>query len=149
MQTDSIFVKYLIEKYAVLVVDADLKGILYNFRKPMSLKPGNLFVDVKGAVKAATEIFAGYQEPDKLLSSIQLLLVLALALKDAVNVELPEKSVEIIVMSNRMGAYEKPVEEAALLQMVLEYEREYHLELAKEENFMKTMDFWIRIRLSK
>ncbi|MDC7291302.1 hypothetical protein NXH76_26300 [Blautia schinkii] len=141
MHVESIFTKCLIEKFAVLIVDADLKGILYNFRKPMSLKPGNLFVDVKGAVKAATEIFAGYQKPDKLLSSIQLLLVLTLALKEVVNVELPEKSAEIIVMLNRMGAYDKPVEETVLLQKVLEYEREHHLGLVKEEGFMKTMDF--------
>ena len=147
MGTDTVFTKRLVTEFVVLVVAADMKGIVYNKMKPMSLKPGNLFVDMKGALKAAAEIFAGYQKPDSWLSGVQLLLLLILSLKGIVNVNLPENSAEIIIQLNRMGAYDSPVEETVLRQKVWDLEKERGLELVEHRSFMETMEFLDRYKI--
>ena len=147
MGTDTVFTKRLVTEFVVLVVAADMKGIVYNKMKPMSLKPGNLFVDMKGALKAAAEIFAGYQKPDSWLSGVQLLLLLILSLKGIVNVNLPENSAEIIIQLNRMGAYDSPVEETVLRQKVWDLEKERGLELVEQRSFMETMEFLDRYKI--
>lgn len=135
------FARELLDNFTILVVEADVRGILYNHKKPMSLKPGNVFVDVRGALKAAAEIFAGYQKPDSLLSGVQLMLLLIFSLKDVINVELPDRSAEILTILNRMGAYDRPVEEEVVMHKVLEFEKEHYLPLADEGKLMETMDF--------
>lgn len=135
------YARELFDNFTILVVEADVRGILYNRKKPMSLKPGNVFVDVKGALKAAAEIFAGYQKPDSLLSGVQLMLLLIFSLKDVINVELPDGSAEILVILNRMGAYDRPVAEEVLLHKVLEFEQEHYLPMADEAKLMETVDF--------
>lgn len=144
---DKEFTKRLTAEFVALIVDADTKSILYNRKKPMSLKPGNLFVDMKGALKAAAEIFAGYQKPDDWLAAIQLLLILIFSLKGIMNVELPENTAEILIQLNRMGAYDSSVDEEALLQKVQDFEKKQGLESIEKQKFIETMDFLDRYKI--
>lgn len=69
------------------------------------------------------------------------MLLLVFSMKDVVNVELPDRLAEILVILNRMGAYDRPVEEGILLNKVLEFENEHHLPAAAEGDFIETINF--------
>lgn len=141
LHVDAAFAEKIADEYVVLIADSGISELIYNRKQPMSLKPGNLFVDMKGSLKAAAEIFAGYQRPDNWLSAIQLMLLLILSLKNIINVKLPEKSAEVLIVLNRMEGFERAVEEEKLLQQVRKFEEVYGLEQTEEVEFVENMNF--------
>lgn len=141
LQVDKVFAEKIADEYVVLIADSGVSEFTYNRKQPMSLKPGNLFVDMKGALKAAVEIFAGYQKPDNWFSAIQLLLLLILSLKNVINVKLPEKSAEVLIVLNRMEGFERAMEEEKLLQQVRKFEEEHGLEQIEEVEFVENINF--------
>lgn len=141
IQADKKFAKILLDEHVVVVGDPGTLELVYNRKHPNSLKAGNIFVDMKGALKAAAEFFAGYQKPDNGLHAVQLILLLIFSIKDLINIKLPEGSSEIIILLNRLGAYEYAVEEKELLQRVQSFEQEQVLEIIDKNKLMEVVIF--------
>lgn len=144
MHVEGVFREYFSENGVVFIVESAISELVYNRKRPMSLKPGNVFVDMKKTLDAAVQIFAGIQKPEGIYGAIQMVLLVVLSIKDVMNVELPERSSEVLVVLNQNNGFVSWMEEEKLYNLVNEYDKLNNLAPMQEKDFFAINDFLSR-----
>ena len=131
------FVKCFSEMGIVVVVEPGISELVYNRKCPTTLKPGNIFVDLKKLSEAIAQIFSGIQMPESLFDIGQMILLIILGIKDIVNVKLPVETVEILITLMQNGGFESWMEEEELYHKVNDYNKRYDLLPVEREKILE------------
>ena len=137
MGLETELVDYLAENAVILVVEPEVSEFVYNREQPVSLKAGNMLVDLRALLRSIAELFVGWQNPDSRLNIARMLIWIILSIKDVAQVKLPQYAGEILMVLCQNNGYVRPLEESALFELLGEM-------IQKEvdrETFGKTLVF--------
>ena len=104
----------------VLVVEDEVDNFVFNKAKPVSIKPGNVFIDLKRTVESLVQIGIALQPLKSWINVAQLILLVIFYIKDVAIIELPPFSSEILTVLIQKGQSTDEIFESELHQKVID-----------------------------
>lgn len=135
------FIDFFGNEGIVYIIDDEIDDFVYNHNNPTSLKPGNMFVDMKKTCEALAFIGAGFNVPKNWSDAAQLILLVVLNIKDIVNIKLPQGSSEIFSILIRENKLDEGIGEDELMHKVMSYYADNRSVTLDKERFYSIINF--------
>ena len=117
LKVDKAYVDYVAQSSVAYVIDSGCQNLVYIHKgNIMTLKPGNIFIDLKGTLTAALEVFTGYQNPVNIFGMLQLIFLIIFSIKDVINVKLPKGTETVIITLYKNDGFVKAIDEEKLFR---------------------------------
>lgn len=141
LNVSSDFIDFFSENGVAFVIEPRVMNIVHNREEPMSFKPGNVFLDLRKSLGAAVGIVSGLKKPENVLGAIQLVLLIILKIKDAMDVKLPDGSAEVIIALFMNNGFDTYIEENELYIKVNDYNKRNRYPIIEKDKYFEINSF--------